>query len=47
MMDKELTAKGVKHEFITIPDGGHGFGRNETKIAAKTYERMVQFLKAH
>ena len=47
MMDKELAAKGVKHEFITIPDGGHGFGRNETAIAAKTYEQMVQFLKQY
>ncbi|MBI3853819.1 MAG: alpha/beta hydrolase [Verrucomicrobia bacterium] len=45
MMDKELTAKGVKHEFITIPDGGHGFGRNDAEIAARTYEKMVQFLK--
>jgi acetyl esterase/lipase len=47
MMDKELTAKGVKHEFITIPDGGHGFGRNDTEVAAKTYEKMVQFLKQY
>lgn len=47
MMDEELTAKGVKHEFITIPDGGHGFGRNDTAVAAKTYERVVQFLKRY
>ncbi len=47
MMAKELTAKGVPHEFITIPDGGHGFGRNDTEVAAKTYEKMVRFLKAH
>jgi acetyl esterase/lipase len=45
MMDKEFTAKGVKHQFITIPDGEHGFGRNNTRIAAKTYEQVVQFLK--
>ncbi len=47
MMDKELTTKGVKHEFITIPDGGHGFGRNDAAIAAKTYEQMVRFLKQY
>lgn len=46
-MDKELTAKGVSHEFISIPDGGHGFGRNDAAIAAKTYEQMVQFLKRY
>lgn len=46
-MDQELTAKGVKHEFITIPDGGHGFSRNDTAVAAKTYEQMVQFLRQY
>lgn len=46
-MDRELTAQGVPHEFITIPDGGHGFGRNDTAIAAKTYEQMLQFLKRY
>ena len=45
MMDKEFTAKGVQHQFITIPDGGHGFGPNDTEIVAKTYEQVVQFLK--
>jgi len=44
-MDMELTAKGVKHEFITIPEGGHGFGRNDADTAAKTYEQVVKFLK--
>lgn len=47
MMDKVLTAKGVKHEFITIPGGGHGFGRKDAAVAAKTYEQVVQFLKEH
>ena len=47
MMDQELTAKGVKHEFITLPDGGHGFGRNDTAVAAKTYEQVVRFLKQY
>ena len=45
MMDKELAAKGVPHEFITIPDGGHGFGRNDDALATRTYEQMLQFLK--
>ena len=45
MMDKELTARGVTHEFITLPEGGHGFGRSDTAVAAKTYEQVVQFLK--
>ena len=46
-MDKELTAKGVAHEFVTIPEGGHGFGRGDAEIAARTYQRVVEFLNRH
>jgi acetyl esterase/lipase len=46
-MDKELSAKGVAHKFITIPDGGHGFGRNDSDIATRTYQQVVEFLKEH
>jgi acetyl esterase/lipase len=46
-MDKELTAKGVPHEFLTIPDGGHGFDRSQSDIASETYQRVVEFLKKH
>ena len=47
MMDRELAAKGVPHEFISIPEGGHGFGRNDEVMAAKTYEQVLQFLKRY
>jgi len=44
-MDKELTAKGVAHELITIPDGIHGFRRRvDTEIEARTYKQVVEFL---
>jgi dipeptidyl aminopeptidase/acylaminoacyl peptidase len=47
-MDKELTAKGVEHQFITIPEGGHGFRRGaDAEIAARTYRQMVEFLDHH
>ncbi len=47
-MDKELTAKGVAHEFITIPDGGHGFrSKVDAEVAARTYRRVVEFLGQH
>jgi len=47
-MDKELSAKGVDHEFITIPDGIHGFrSKVDAEIAAKTYGQVVEFLKKH
>ena len=47
-MDKELTAKGVEHQFIMIPDGGHGFSRKvDDEIAARTYRQMVEFLERY
>jgi len=47
-MDKELSVKGVDHDFITIPDGIHGFrSKVDAEIAAKTYGQVVEFLKKH
>jgi acetyl esterase/lipase len=46
-MDKELSRKGVEHELLTIPDGGHGLGGVKPEIVAKTYERVLAFLKTH
>jgi acetyl esterase/lipase len=46
-MDKELAAKGVAHEFVTIPDGGHGFGKRDEDIAGRIYQQVVEFLKKH
>ena len=44
-MDKELTAKGVPHQFITIPDGIHGFrSKADAEVAARTYQQVVEFL---
>jgi acetyl esterase/lipase len=44
-MDKELAAKGVPHDLVTIPDGGHGFGKGQQEIAARSYKEVVEFLK--
>jgi dipeptidyl aminopeptidase/acylaminoacyl peptidase len=46
-MDRELTVHQVPHQFITIPDGGHGFGRDQTNLATRTYQQVVSFLKTH
>jgi len=44
-MDKELTTKGDPHEFITIPDGIHGFRRRvDAEIEARTYKQVVEFM---
>ena len=46
-MAKELAAKGVAHQFITIPDGGHGFGKRDADVAARTYQQVLEFLDKH
>jgi len=46
-MAKALAAKGVAHQFITIPDGGHGFGRRDAEVATRTYQQVVEFLNKH
>jgi acetyl esterase/lipase len=46
-MDKQLAVQGVPHQFITITDGGHGFGKADADIAARTYQQVVAFLKRH
>jgi len=47
-MDKELTAKGVEHQFITLQDVGHGFYRKlQAELEARTYQQMVEFLNKH
>lgn len=46
-MDRALSAQGVAHQFITITNGGHGFGRNNQDIALRTYGQVVEFLNKH
>ncbi len=47
LMANELARQGVEHEFITIPDGGHGFGNVDPAVVSKTHERVVAFLDRH
>jgi acetyl esterase/lipase len=37
----------VPHQFITITNGGHGFGRKDAALASRTYDQVVGFLKQH
>ena len=49
MMAKELARVGVEHEFITIPEGGHGFDGHGFKVPAivDAFDRMLAFLRRH
>src|SRR5439155_185008 len=46
-MAKALAAKHVSHEFITIPEGGHGFSRRDQETATRTYAQVIEFLEKH
>ena len=46
-MDEKLTQKGVKHEFVTVPDAGHGLSGAKPEETARIAERAVEFIKAH
>jgi acetyl esterase/lipase len=48
LMAEQFKAKGVKHEFITIPGGPHGFDRAMDKPEISgVFDRALQFLKDH
>jgi acetyl esterase/lipase len=46
-MAKELRRQGVEHDFITIPDMGHGFDRRKPEVIADTHDRVLAFLAKH
>jgi acetyl esterase/lipase len=51
LMARELERDGVEHEFIRIPNGGHGFdgagqGIKDPNIA-RTFDRVLAFLDKH
>lgn len=46
-MDERLTQSGVQHEFITVPDAGHGLSGAKPEETARIAGRAVEFIKAH
>jgi acetyl esterase/lipase len=49
MMAAEVGKVGIEHEFVSIPDGGHGFdgwGLEKEDVRA-AFDRVMPFLKAH
>ena len=47
MMDKELTAAGVVHELVSVPDAGHGLVGLEAAKVQQFYARALGFLVRH
>lgn len=44
LLDSALTAKGITHQYIQYPTGGHGFGASETKGSAECRQWKNEFL---
>lgn len=47
LMARELERQKVIHEFISIPDAGHGLSGAKPEVVAKIHERVVAFLSKH
>ena len=43
-MAAELKRKGVEHELVIVPGGGHGF---DYKISDEQLEKLMDFLRRH
>jgi dipeptidyl aminopeptidase/acylaminoacyl peptidase len=41
LMDRALARQRVPHEFISVPDGGHGLGNIDRDVVAGIYRRAV------
>jgi acetyl esterase/lipase len=46
MMATRLGEAGVPHEFVTVPEGGHGIGNIATEEQDRIYREAAAFLKA-
>lgn len=47
MMAEKLAQGGVEHEFLTVPDGGHGLAGVAPAEVTRVYERAAAFLQSH
>lgn len=46
-MDRELARRGVEHELITVPGGGHGLGGTDRAVIADIHRRVLAFVGRH
>ena len=47
VMDRELASRGVPHEFISIPGGGHGLHGVDKTVMDGIYQRVLVFLRRY
>ena len=44
LIDQALARQGVPHEFVSVPDGGHGLGNIGRDMVAGIYRKAVAFI---
>jgi dipeptidyl aminopeptidase/acylaminoacyl peptidase len=47
MMAEKLAQSCVQHEFLTVPDGGHGLAGVAPAEVTRVYQRAAAFLQSH
>ena len=47
LMDQVLARQGVPHEFVSVPNGGHGLGNIDRDVVAGIYRKAVAFIGRH
>jgi len=47
IMDRELSRQGVPHEFLSVPDGGHGLGNIDRAKVEGIYRQAVTFIERY
>jgi dipeptidyl aminopeptidase/acylaminoacyl peptidase len=47
MMAQRFRETGVEHEFISVPDGGHGLNNIDRAERDRIYRRAAAFLAQH
>ena len=45
MMAKRLSEAHIEHEFVTVPEGGHGIGNISREERERIYQQAAQFLR--
>jgi acetyl esterase/lipase len=44
LMDRALSRQSVPHDFVSVPDGGHGLGNIDRNAVARIYRNAVAFI---
>jgi len=47
LMEQQFKQHGVPHEFVTVPDAGHGLSNGDQELVQSAYRRVLPFVMKH